>query len=107
MAENYVIDVQDSASVESWKSEVQALNEKTAQVVKEAAQALEEFKQTAEGNVFENICDLGAQIISGTTEVMKGMTELLNAVTKLVDTVKNLGKDLVQGVVGAVGKIFG
>ena len=49
MAESYVIDVQDSASVDSWKSEVQALNEKTAQVVKEAANALAEFKDTAEG----------------------------------------------------------
>lgn len=106
MAENYVLDVQDSASVESWKTEVQNLNEKTAQVVKEAAQALEEFKQTAEGNVFEDICELGGQIITGTTEVMKGMTELLNAVTKLVDTVKNVGKELVQGVAGVVGKIF-
>ena len=107
MAESYVIDVQDSASVDSWKSEVQALNEKTAQVVKEAANALAELKDTAEGNVFESICDLSGQIISGTTEVLKGMTELLNAVTKLVDTVKNLGKDLVSGVATVVGKILG
>lgn len=107
MAENYVLDVQDSASVDSWKAEVQALNERTEQTVKEAAQALAEFKDTAEGNVFESICDLSGQIISGTNEVLKGMTELLNAVTKLVDTVKNVGKELVQGVVGAVGKLFG
>ena len=107
MAGNYVLDVKDSASVESWKAEVQKLNEDTERVVKEAAQALDDFRGTAEGNVFEEICKLSSDIISGTTQVMKGMTELLNAVTKLVDTVKNLGKDLVQGVAGAVGKIFG
>ncbi len=103
---NYTLDVQDSASVESWKREVQLLNERTEKTVKEAAQALQEFKQTAEGNVFDEICNLSNQIISSTVEVMKGMTELLNAVTKLVDTVKNLGKELVSGVVGAVSKIF-
>ena len=97
MAENYVLDVKDSASVESWKAAVESLN---------AARALEEFKTTAEGNVFEEICNLSGQIITGTTEVMKGMTELLNAVTKLVDTVKNLGKDLVSGVANVVSKIF-
>jgi len=106
MAENYVLDVKDSASVESWKAAVESLNEKTEQTVKDAARALEEFKTTAEGNVFEEICNLSGQIITGTTEVMKGMTELLNAVTKLVDTVKNLGKDLVSGVANVVSKIF-
>lgn len=103
---NYTLDVQDSASVDSWKRDVQALNERTEKTVRDAAQALAEFKQTAEGNVFDEICTLSDQIISGTTEVMKGMTELLNAVTKLVDTVKNLGKELVSGVAGVVGKIF-
>ncbi len=77
MANNYVLDVQDSASVDSWKREVQTLNEKTEQVVKEAGQALDEFKGTAEGNVFEEVCKLSSQIITGTSEVMKGMTELL------------------------------
>ena len=41
---NYTLDVQDSASVESWKREVQLLNERTEKTVKEAAQALQEFK---------------------------------------------------------------
>ena len=83
MANNYTLDVQDSASVESWKSEVQKLNEETEQAVKEAGQALADFKNTAEGNVFEEVCNLSNDIISGTVEVMRGMTELLNAVTKL------------------------
>lgn len=106
MAE-YVIDVQDSASVNDWKEAVERLNERTEQTVREAAQALEAFKDTAEGNVFESICDLSREIITGTTAVLKGMTELLNAVTKLADTVKNVGKDLVSGVANVVGKILG
>jgi len=106
MAANYVLDVQDNASVESWKAGVQKLNEETERVVKEAGQALEEFRQTAEGNVFEEVCKLSGEIISGTTEVMKGMTELLNAVTKFVDLVKSKGRDLAQGVVGVVSKMF-
>lgn len=106
MANNYTLDVQDSASVESWKQAVQELNERTERTVKEAGQALDEFKQTAEGNVITEIGNLGSQICTSTIEVMKGMTELLNAVTKLVDTIKNVGRDLAQGVVGVVSKMF-
>lgn len=106
MASSYTLDVQDSASVESWKSEVQRLNERTERTVKEAGQALEEFRNTAEGNVFDEVCKLSGQIITSTTEVMKGMTELLNAVTKFVDLIKSKGMELAQGVVGVVSKMF-
>ena len=107
MASNYSVNVQDSASVESWKSDVQRLNERTEQVVREAAQALEEFRSTAEGNVFEKVCDYSGQVISGTTKVLQGMTEILNAVNDFVNMVKNKGAELVQGVAGVVGKVFG
>lgn len=106
MANSYQLDVKDSASVESWKADVQKLNEQTERTVKEAAQALAEFRNTAEGNVFEEVCNLSENVISSTVEVMKGMTELLNAVTKLVDTIKNVGKELASGVVSVVSKMF-
>lgn len=106
MASNYTLDVQDTASVDSWKSEVQELNERTERTVKEAAQALEEFRTTAEGNIFEAVCDLSSQIVTGTTEVMKGMTELLNAVTKFVDLIKSKSAELVQGVANVASKLF-
>ena len=106
MANNYQLDVQDSASVEAWKAEVQRLNERTAQAVKEAGQALEEFKNTAEGTVFDEVCKLSSEIITGTTEVMKGMTELLNAVTKFTNLLKQKAGELAQGVVGVVSKMF-
>jgi len=107
MANNYSLDVQNTASVESWKQEVQRLNERTEQVVREAGQALEEFRTTAEGNVFEQVCNYSSQVISGTTKVLQGMTEILNAVNDLVNMIKNKGAELVQGVAGVVGKVFG
>lgn len=107
MANNYVLNVQDSASVESWKREVQALNERTERVVKEAGQALEEFKNTAEGNVFEQVCSYSAQIISGTIEVAKGMFKILEAVDNIVNLIKSKTSELIQGVAGVVSKVFG
>lgn len=106
MASNFVLDVQDSASVDSWKNEVQALNERTEKAVREAGQALEEFRGTAEGNVFEEVCKLSSQIITSTTEVMKGMAKLCEAVTDFANLVKNVGRDLAEGVVGFVSKMF-
>lgn len=107
MANNYTLDVKDTASVETWKKEVQALNERTEQTVREAGQALEEFRSTAEGNVFERVCDYSGQVISGTTKVLQGMTEILNAVNEFMNMLKSKGAELVQGVAGVVSKVFG
>lgn len=107
MASNYSLDVKDTASVESWKSEVQRLNERTEQTVREAGNALNEFRSTAEGNVFEQVCGYSDQIISGTTKVLQGMTEILNAVNDFMNMVKSKGAELVQGVAGVIGKVFG
>lgn len=106
MPNNYTLDVQDSVSVESWKTEVQQLNERTEKAVKEAGEALSEFKQTAEGSVFDEVCNFSSQIITSTTEVMKGMTELLNAITKFVNLVKSTSQDLLEGVVDVIRKTF-
>lgn len=104
---NYSLNVQDQASVNEWKARAQKLNEQAERTIREAAQALEEFKDTAEGNVFEQVCTYSNQVISGMTQVMQGMNEILSAVDKMVNMIMEKGKELVDGVIDVVGKVFG
>lgn len=104
---NYSLNVQDQASVNDWKARAQKLNEQAERTIREAAQALEEFKDTAEGNVFEQVCMYSNQVISGMTQVMQGMNEILSVVDKMVNMILEKGKELVDGVIDVVGKVFG
>jgi len=107
MEQGYQLNVQDESSVREWQQRAQALNERAAQTVREAAEALNEFKDTAEGNVFEEVCKYSDGVISGMTKVLDGMNEILTAVHKLMETVKSTITDLVGGVGGVISKVLG
>jgi hypothetical protein len=47
------------------------------------------------------------QVISGMTQVMQGMNEILSVVDKMVNMILEKGKELVDGVIDVVGKVFG
>ena len=106
-ASNFVLDVKDTASVQAWKERAQALNERAERTVKEASQVLSEFRDTAEGNVFEQVCDYSSQVISGLTEVMRGINSILGAVDSLMNMIKQKSTELIEGVAGVVSKVFG
>lgn len=107
MAENYTLNVQDTASVEAWKEKANDLNQRAARAVQEAGQALNEFKDTAEGNVFEEVCKYSDSVISGMTKVLEGMNEILTAVNSIMDKIRQTMQDLVGGVGDLVGSVFG
>lgn len=98
MAENYSLNIQDTASVEEWKSRAEQLNRDADAAVKDAAQALTEFKTMAEGNIFEEVCTYGDGIITGMTDILKGMDEILSAVNKIMEDVKAKIAELAGGV---------
>lgn len=104
---SFELNVQDTASVQAWKERAQQLNEKAEQTIREASQVLVEFKDTAEGNVFEQVCSCGDQMISGMTQVMKGMAEILSAVDNLMNMIKQKSQELIDGVAGVVRNVFG
>lgn len=104
---DYQLNVQDTASVEAWKDRVNALNQRADQAIREAADALREFKDTAEGNVFEEVCKYGEGVVTGMTKVLEGMNEILTAVNKIMETVKSKAQELVSGVVDVIGKVLG
>lgn len=107
MAESFELNVQDSTSVQNWKEAAGRLNERAEQAIREASQALVEFKDTAEGNVFEQVCSCGDQMITGMTDVMKGMAKILEAVDNLINMVKQKSQELIEGVGNVVRNIFG
>lgn len=104
---NFVLDVKDTASVQAWKDRAQALNDRTEKTIREASQVLDEFKDTAEGNVFEQVCQYSGQVISGLTDVMKGVNQILSAVDSMMNLIKQKSSELLEGVAGVVSKVFG
>ena len=107
MSAGYGFDVKDEASARAWKEKVQRLNDQTERTVREAAQVLAEFKSTAEGNVFEQVCTYSDNVITGLTEVMRGMNKILSAVDGVINMVKEKGKELVDGVIQAGRNFLG
>lgn len=100
-------DVQDRQAVEAWKADAEKLNERAAKTVNEAAEILKEFRQTAEGNVFEQVCEFGEGVITGMTQVLAGMNEILSAVNKLIENILSVLGELVSGVSGTSNKVLG
>lgn len=99
MADNiYGFDVKDRASVENWRKQAQTLNERAAKAVDEAAQILKEFKQTAEGQVFDEVCSYGDGIITGMTQIVSGMNDILEAVNNLMTNIIDAISNMVGGV---------
>ena len=99
--------VQDQASVEAWKQRAADLNERAAIIVKEAGLALEEFKSSAEGQIFDQVVVYSSGVIAGTATVLQGMNQILETVNKLVASVKQTIGELVSDVKSVASKVLG
>ena len=99
--------VQDQASVDAWKQRAERLNQQAEQLVKEAGQALAEFKGSAEGQIFDKVVEYSSGVISGTATVLQGMNKILETVNTLVaDTKAKIG-ELVQDVKDVSRRVLG
>ena len=67
------------------------------EVVKEAQDALAEFKNSAVGQIFDKVVEYSSAVITGMTEILKGMNRILETVNKLMNDVMNKIKELVTG----------
>lgn len=99
--------IQDKASVEAWKDRAQTLNEKAAQVVREAAEVLEAFRDTAEGQIFEQVVTYSNDVIQGMKKVFEGMNQVLEVVNSLMESAMRVIQELVTGVKTTGNKVVG
>lgn len=99
--------IQERASVEAWKNRAQELNEKAAQIVREAAQVLEAFRDTAEGQIFEQVVTYSNSVIEGVKDILKGMNQVLEAVNSLMESAMRVIQELVSGVKDTGTKVIG
>lgn len=90
--------IQDKASVQAWMDRAEKLNERAAQVVRGAGQVLEEFKLTAEGQIFDQVVNYSSSVIEGANKILEGMNEILEVVNNLVQTVIAKIAELASGV---------
>lgn len=102
-----LFDVRDEASVNAWKEKAQQLNDKAKLLIQESTDALNEFRQTAEGQVFEKVVEYSSQVISGMVSVMRGMNEILDAVNKLVSDVKRMIQGAISEIADTTRKVLG
>lgn len=99
--------VQDKASVDAWIKRANELNEKADGLIKESGRALEEFGQTAEGQIFDQVVEYSGDVIQGMGSVLKGMNQILETVNKVASDIMNKIGDLVEGVRGTRGNVVG
>lgn len=108
MAEGgYQFDIKDQASVNEWKARAEKLNAEADRITREAAQALQDFGKTAEGNVFEEVVKYSDGVITGMTDILKGMNEILTVVNSIMEKILNFGKGLVDGMTSVANAILG
>lgn len=91
------LNIQEQASVKAWQEQVKQLNEKAARVVKEAQEALAEFRNSAVGQIFDKVVEYSAAVITGVTKILEGMNRILETINKLMTDVMNKIKELVSG----------
>jgi len=100
-----MFNVQDESSVRAWKARAEALNQKAQQLINESMNALNEFKVTAEGQIFEKVVEYSNKVIVGMTKVLEGMNMILDVVSNIVNEVKNKIADIVEDVGGVMKRI--
>lgn len=99
--------VQDKASVEAWKERAEKLNEKANKLVNEAADILAEFKETAEGQVFDQVVEYSGDVIEGVNKVLEGMNQILNVVNNIITSIMAKMQELVNDVGNTKNKTMG
>lgn len=99
--------VQDKASVEAWKQRAEELNERANKLVNESADVLAEFKETAEGQVFDQVVEYSGDVIEGVNKVLDGMNEILTVVNKVVESILAKMQELVSEVGNTKGRTLG
>ncbi len=99
--------VQDRASVDAWKKRAQELNEKANKLVREAAEVLEEFKQTAEGQIFDKVVEYSSNVIAGVNKVLDGMNQILSTVNDLISSILAKIGEIVTDVGNTQSNVIG
>jgi len=107
MADWTALNVQDQASVNQWKQRAETLNQQAVKLVKEAGEALKEFKNSAEGQIFDEVVTYSSGVIDGMGKVLEGMNKILETVNKLVDSAKQKIGELVGDVKSVASKVLG
>ncbi len=100
-------DIQGRQSAEAWKKRAQELNDKAAQIIREATEILNEFRETAEGQIFDQVVGYSNSVIQAVNNVLKGMNQLLEVVNDLIQSAMGVIDELVSGVKSTETKVIG
>ena len=100
MAEGFsgTLDIQNEASVNSWKQDMERLNADAVSIIKDAGTFLKDFAIIATGAVFDSVVEYAGLVIEGMDKILEGMKKILEAVTNIVNKAKEIMDGLVQGV---------
>ena len=102
------IAIRDEAAAKTWNSDIQTLNEETANLIKQVGETLKQVKEDADSSVVDDIFKWGSEMVESANGILQGMNQLVSSVAKalsLVNEVLDTGKNLVKGIVNAITNI--
>ncbi len=99
--------VHEINEISNWQDRAKDLNERAKSLIDEAMQALQDFANGQEGEIFTKLCDLGNQVIDGMTKVFEGMQQLFDAVSEIKSTIQSVLDGLLEGIVNVARSSIG
>lgn len=107
MANNMKIAIKDEQSAKQWLAMVQGINEDYFTAMKDAGDTLTDMQNFADGTLVDDFVNFGTDILNTAQKTFDAVNTIADTVTTIVSKVQSFTEDVVGGIAGAVGKIFG
>ncbi len=101
------ISITSKAAGESWKKEVQRLNNETKKLLDDVAKAVSDVQNNAESSIVDELVTFANQTTSASVKILEGMNKLCETITGIlnaVDKAIEAGKELIKSAVRTVVK---
>lgn len=107
MAGNVQIAIKDEQTARQWLQMVQAINQDYFTAMKDAGDTLSDMQNFADGTLVDDFVEMGTNILNAAQTTFDTIDAIADTVNSILSTVQNFTQDVIGGIAGAVGKIFG
>ena len=101
------ISVREPESAREWLKLVQGINEDYFQAMKDAGDALKDMQNFCEGTLVDEFVNYGTALCDAAQATFNAIETIANTVNSILDKVSNFTENVVGGIAGALGKVFG
>jgi|GEM_PF-5206733 Protein of unknown function DUF47. len=104
--EDVTIAITDEVSARAWLEKVMLINDEYFDAVSDAAETLQEAKESGEGAIVDEFYLLGTELLNSSKKVYEAINEISSIVNTVIDRVGMFNEN-VTGAINAVKKLIG